>query len=100
MWRRGRFGAWWTLVRLPSLTGGVALMFILTSALGCWQGLELLLWLRVGVLLSTPSGERLAVRVALGFRPLSTQQRQLAVSTPVGPTVTGRIPVIVAARRR
>lgn len=77
MWRRGRFGAWWTLVRLPSLTGGVALVFILTSALGCWQGLELLLWLRVGVLLSTPSGERLAVRVALGFRPLSTQQRQL-----------------------
>ena len=71
----GRFGAWRALVRLPSLLGGVVLMLVLTATLGRWQGPALLVWLGVGVLVSTPTGERLAVRLALGFRPLSTSQR-------------------------
>ena len=75
--RAGRFGAWRALVQLPSLLGGVVLSLVLTAALGRWQGLALMVWLSVGVLLSTPVGERLAVRLALGFRPLSTSQRQL-----------------------
>ena len=73
----GRFGARRALVRLPSLLGGVVLSLVLTAALGRWQGPALLVWLGVGVLVSTPTGERLAVRLALGFRPLSTSQRQL-----------------------
>ena len=75
--RAGRFGAWRALVRLPSLLGGVVLSLVLTAAMGRWQGPTLLVWLGVGVLGSTPVGERLAVRLALGFRPLSTSQRQL-----------------------
>ena len=75
--RAGRFGAWRVLVRLPSLLGGVVLSLVLTAALGRWQGPALLVWLGVGVLVSTPVGERLAVRLALGFRSLSTGQRQL-----------------------
>lgn len=75
--RAGRFGAWRALVRLPSLFGGVVLSLVLTAALGRWQGPALLVWVGVGVLVSTPVGERLAVRLALGFRPLSTSQRLL-----------------------
>ena len=75
--RAGRFGAWRALVRLPSLLGGVVLSLVLTAALGRWQGPALLVWLGVGVLGSTPVGERLAVRLTLGLRPLSTSQRQL-----------------------
>ena len=74
---RGRFGAWRALVRLPSPLGGVVLSLVLTAALGRLQGPVLLVWLGVGVLVSTPVGERLAVRLALGFRPMSTSQRQL-----------------------
>ena len=65
-------GAWRALVRLPSLLGGVVMSLVLTAALGRWQGPALLVWLGVGVLVSTPVGERLAVRLAMGFRPLST----------------------------
>lgn len=75
--RRGRFGACRALIRLPSLLGGTVLALVLTAALGRWQGPALLLWLGVGGLVSTPPGERLAVRLALGFRPLSAPQRQL-----------------------
>lgn len=86
--RRGRFGAWRALVRLPSLLGGAVLALVLTAALGRWQGPALLLWLSVGVLVSTPPGERLAVRLALGFRPLSVRQQQLL--KPVSATALGR----------
>ena len=61
------------LVRL----GGVVLSLVLTAALGRWRGPALLVWLGVGVLGSTPLGERLAVSLALGFRPLSTSLRQV-----------------------
>ena len=74
--RAGRFGAWRALVLLPSLVGGVVLSLVLTAALGRCQGLALLVWLGVGVLVSTPVGERLPVGLALGFRPLSTSQRE------------------------
>ena len=74
---RGRFGAWRALVRLPSIIGGAAVALSLTAGLGRWQGPALLVWLGVGALVSTPPGERLAARLALGFRPLSTSQRQL-----------------------
>lgn len=75
--RRGHFGAWRALVRLPSLLGGAVLALVLTVALGPWQGPALLVWLGVGVLVSIPPGERLAARLGLGFRPLSAGQRQL-----------------------
>ncbi len=74
---RGRFGAWRALVSLPSLLGGALLVLVLTAALGEWQSPALLLWLSVGVLVSTTPGERLAVRLGLGFRPLSARQQQL-----------------------
>ncbi len=65
------------MVRLPSLLGGALLALVLTATLGRWQGPALLFWLCVGGLVSTPPGERLAARLALGFRPLSARQRQL-----------------------
>ena len=73
----GRFGARRALVRLPSLLGGAVLALVLTAALGRWQGPALLAWLSVGVLVSTPPGERLAARLTLGFRPLSPSQQRL-----------------------
>ncbi len=64
---RDRFGAWRALAALPAILGGTALMFVLTAA---WAPLLFLVWLGCALLRSTPSGERLAVRAALGFRPL------------------------------
>ena len=84
--RRGRFGAWRALVRLPSIIGGAAVALTLTAGLGRWQGPALLVWLGVGVLVSTPPGERLAARLVLGFRPLSASQRQL-----LGPVSTAAL---------
>ena len=59
------------------MLGGAVLTLALTAALGRWQGPALLVWLSVGVLVSTRPGERLAARLALGFRPLSASQQQL-----------------------
>lgn len=74
--RRGRFGAWRALVRLPSLLGGALLMLVMTAPLGKGQSSALVLWLGVGLLVSTTPGERLSVRLRLGFRPMSVRQRQ------------------------
>lgn len=74
--RRGRFGAWRALVSLPSVLGGALLVLVLTAPLGQGQSSAILLWLGVGLLVSTKPGERLSVRLRLGFRPMSVRQRQ------------------------
>ncbi|MBW3648166.1 MAG: M48 family metalloprotease [Actinobacteria bacterium] len=71
---RGRFGAWRALAALPAIFGGTAVMFVLTAA---WAPLLFVLWLGCAGLWSTPLGERLAVRTALGFRPLPAGRREL-----------------------
>lgn len=78
--RRGHFGAWRAVAALPSVVGGVLLMFVVTGGLGAWQGPVLLLWLSAGVAVCSRPGERLVVR-AIGFRRLS--KGQWAVLGPV-----------------
>ena len=71
---RGRFGVWRALAALPAIFGGTVLMFVLTAA---WAPLLFVLWLGCAALWSTPVGERVAVRAALGFRLLPPERREV-----------------------
>ena len=74
---RGQFGAWRAVLMLPAIIGGVLLMLALTAGLRAWAAPTFLLWLAGAGVVSTRWGERLAVRTAYGFRPLSGRERQL-----------------------
>ena len=71
---RGQFGAWRALAALPAIFGGSVMMFVLTAA---WAPLLFVLWLGCAALWSTPVGERVAVRAALGFRLLPPERREV-----------------------
>lgn len=75
------------MLRLPSLLGLGVLALVITVGQGRRQGPALLLWLAVGVLVSTPLGERQAVRLPLGSRPLSARQRQCSPVSAIAPTL-------------
>ena len=49
-------------------------MLVLLAGLGRWEGLLLLGWLGSGALVLRPAGERLAVRMACGFRRPTADQ--------------------------
>lgn len=84
---RGHFGAWRALAALPSVTGGVLLMLVLTAGLRAWQAPVLLLWLSTAAVVGTRAGERLAVR-SIGFRRPSNRQWQ--VLAPVSAAALAR----------
>ena len=74
---RGQFGTWRAVVMLPAIIVGMLLMLALTAGLRAWGTPTFLLWLAGAAVVSTRSGERLAVRTAFGFRPLSGPECQL-----------------------
>ena len=73
----GHFGAWRAVVMLPAIIGGLLLMSALTAGFGAWGTPTFLLWLAGAAVVSTRWGERLAVRTAYRFRPLSDREGQL-----------------------
>ena len=73
----GHFGARRAVVMLPAIVGGVLLMLALTAGLRAWGTPIFLLWLAGAAVVSTRWGERLAVRMAYGFRPLSGREHRL-----------------------
>lgn len=73
----GHFGAWRAVVMLPAIIGGLLLMSALTAGFGACETPTFLLWLAGAAVVSTRWGERLAVRTAYRFRPLSDWEGQL-----------------------
>ena len=73
----GHFGAWRAVVMLPAIIGGMLVMLALTAGLRAWGTPTFLLWLAGAAVVSMRWGERLAVRTAYGFRPLSDEECQL-----------------------
>jgi STE24 endopeptidase len=74
--RRGHYGAFRAVAALPAVAGGTLLMLVLTAGLGVWQLLVWLPWVSMPLLLSTRSGERVAVQAAYRFRTLTARQEQ------------------------
>jgi STE24 endopeptidase len=77
----GSFGAWRALASAPAMVGSLLLLLVLLAGLGRWEGLLLLGWLGSGAMVLRPSGERLAVRIACGFRRPTADQ--MALLSPV-----------------
>ena len=75
--RRGSFGLWRALAAAPAMVGSLLLMLVLLAGLGRWEGLLLLGWLGSGAMVLRPAGERLAVRIACGFRRPTADQMVL-----------------------
>jgi STE24 endopeptidase len=75
--RYGSFGVWRALASAPAMVGSLLLLLVLLAGLGRWEGLLLLGWLGSGAMLLRPAGERLAVRVACGFRRPTADQEAL-----------------------
>jgi STE24 endopeptidase len=76
---RGHFGAWRAVVALPAMIASALLLIVLLGWMGTWEGLGLLSWLSCGLLTLTHRGERVAVRLACGFRrPSPTDAAALA----------------------
>ena len=73
----GHFGAWRAVMMLPAIIGGLLLMLAITAGLRAWGTPTFLLWLAGAAVVSTRWGERLAVRTAYRFRPLSDRECQL-----------------------
>lgn len=73
---RGHFGAWRAAAALPSVTGGVLFMLVMTAGLRAGQAPVMLLWLSGAAVVCTRAGERLAVR-AIGFHRPSKRQWEI-----------------------
>ena len=73
----GNFGVWRALASAPAMVGSLLLLLVLLAGLGRWEGLLLLGWLGSGALVLRPAGERLAVRLACGFRRPTADQMVL-----------------------
>ena len=79
--RDGNFGMWRAMASAPAMVGSLLLLLVLLAGLGRWEGLLLLAWLGSGAMVLRPAGERLAVRMACGFRrPMADQ---MALLSPV-----------------
>jgi STE24 endopeptidase len=71
---RGHYGAWLAVCALPTLLGSVLVLVTAFGWLGAWSGLVLLGWLLVGAALLSRPIERIAVRLAYPYRPLTSRQ--------------------------
>lgn len=75
--RRGAPSRWRVVVALPAVVGSTLLMLVLFGWAGRWEPLLMLAWLASGAAVFTRAGERVAVRIGCGFRPLSIRQQEL-----------------------
>ncbi len=75
---------WRAVAALPSVTGGLLLMLVLTVGLGPWRTPALLLWFAVPLLIATRPGEAVMVRAVHRCRRPTLQEQQL-----LGPVVRG-----------
>lgn len=71
----GHFGAWRALASVPAAVGSLGILLVGFGWAGRWEWLVLLAWLGSAAAILTPWGERLAVRLACGFRRLTVEQR-------------------------
>ena len=62
---------WQALAAMPAMLASVGVVLVLLGWAGRWEPLGMLLWLLVGLGTLTRPGERVAVRLACGFRRLS-----------------------------
>jgi STE24 endopeptidase len=72
--RRGHYGAWRATAAVPAIVGSLALLLVLFGFLGRWEPVAILGWLVSGAVVFTRFGERVTVRTAMGFRPLTGRQ--------------------------
>jgi STE24 endopeptidase len=76
--RDARFGLWRAVAAAPAMLGSLLLVMVASVAVGRWAGLLPLTWAVAAAVLMTRVGERMAVRVVLGFqRPSPTQEAAL-----------------------
>jgi len=70
----GRFGLLRAAAAAPAMLGSLELVVVATGGLGAWALPALLTWVGCGAVALTRGGERLAVRMAFGFRRPSPAQ--------------------------
>ena len=72
--QRGHYGAWRAMAAAPAMLGSLALLLVLFGFLGRWEPVAILGWLLSAAVVFTRFGERVTVRTAMGFRPLTGRQ--------------------------
>lgn len=70
----GRFGLLRAVAAAPAMLGSLGLVVVATGGLGAWALPALLIWVGCGAVAFTRGGERVAVRLAFGFRRPSVAQ--------------------------
>lgn len=75
--RSAHYGALRALVSLPAVGVSLGLLLVLCAPAGGWEGLVLLGWIAAGGVLCVRPGERVAVRLACGFRRPTAAEREL-----------------------
>ena len=72
---RGHYGAWRAVCALPTLLGSALVLVTAFGWLGAWSSLILLGWLLIdAALLCCRPIERIAVRLAYSYRPLTSRE--------------------------
>jgi STE24 endopeptidase len=72
--RRAHYGAWRAVCALPTLLGSVLVLVTGFGWLGSWSGLILLGWLLIAAGLLCRPIERIGVRLAYSYRPLTSRE--------------------------
>src|SRR6476469_9708125 len=72
--QRGHYGAWRATAAAPAMLGSLALLLVLSGFLGRWKPVAVLGWLVSAAVAFTRFGERVTVRTAMGFLPLTSRQ--------------------------
>src|SRR5436190_1300319 len=62
------------LVNLPAVVGSVAILLVFLTCLGRWEPVAILSWFAIGLAMLTRAAERMAVRIACGFREPKREQ--------------------------
>jgi STE24 endopeptidase len=77
--RARRFGLWRAVAAGPVMLGSLAVVVLIGGALGQWAAVLPLAWLAVALVWLTAAGERVAVRVAYGYRRTDTARGRALV---------------------
>jgi STE24 endopeptidase len=89
--RARRFGLWRAVAASPVMLGSLAVVVLFGGALGRFAAAAPLAWLAVALAWLTPAGERMAVRVAYGYRRMdSARGRAVAPALRVAQMRTGQ----------
>lgn len=75
--KQRRYGLWRAAAAAPVMLGGLAVVVLLAGALGRWAPVASLGWLAAAAMWLTTAGERVAVRVAYGYRRPNAEQLQM-----------------------